>query len=86
MRHVPIAEAKDKFSEIVSAAEAGEEIVITRHGREAVRMIPAASDAQRIARRRAALDALMEHRNRMQAEGRTASLEEMIAWKNEGRP
>ena len=38
MRHVPIAEFKDHLSELVAAVEAGDEIVITRHGRAAVKV------------------------------------------------
>jgi len=37
---VSIAEAKAKLSELVSRAEAGEEIVLTRHGKVAARIVP----------------------------------------------
>jgi prevent-host-death family protein len=37
---VNIAEAKAKLSELVARAEAGEEIVIARHGKVAVRLAP----------------------------------------------
>ncbi len=40
MRAVGIFEAKAKFSELIAAVEAGEEVRITRHGREVVRMLP----------------------------------------------
>jgi prevent-host-death family protein len=86
MRHIAIAQFKDRVSEMIAAAEAGEEIVITRHGKAAVKLVPAEeSQEARRARAREALARMAEHRERMRAEGRTATIEEMIAWKNEGR-
>lgn len=41
MRMVQIVEAKAKFSSLVAAAEAGEEVAITRHGRVVARIVPA---------------------------------------------
>lgn len=38
--NVSITEAKAKLSELVGRAEAGEEIVITRHGKIAARLLP----------------------------------------------
>lgn len=40
MRTTGIFEAKQNFSELVAAVEAGEEVRITRHGKEVVRMLP----------------------------------------------
>jgi len=40
MRITGVYEAKQNFSELVAAVEAGEEVRITRHGREVVRMLP----------------------------------------------
>jgi prevent-host-death family protein len=39
MRSVSIARFKDSLSEFVAAAEAGEEVVVTRHGKPTVRLI-----------------------------------------------
>lgn len=36
--HVPLTEAKAKLTDLVRRAEAGEEIVLTRHGKPAVRL------------------------------------------------
>jgi prevent-host-death family protein len=41
MRTSGVFEAKQNFSELVAAVEAGEEVLITRHGKEVVRMLPA---------------------------------------------
>ena len=85
MRHVPIAELKDKVSEIIAAVEAGEEVAITRHGRVAARLLPPDVSEEHRQRARDAMARLAQMREKMRAEGRTATIEEMIAWKNEGR-
>jgi prevent-host-death family protein len=43
MATVNVYEAKSHFSELISRAEAGEDIVIARHGRPVVRLIPVAA-------------------------------------------
>ena len=40
MRTTGIFEAKQNFSALIDAVEAGEEVRITRHGKEVVRMLP----------------------------------------------
>jgi prevent-host-death family protein len=40
MRTAGVFEAKQNFSELIAAVEAGEEVRITRHGKEVVRMLP----------------------------------------------
>ncbi len=42
MKSVPVVEAKSRFSALLAAAEAGEEIAITRHGRQVARLLPPA--------------------------------------------
>lgn len=44
---VSIAEAKARFAEIVRRAEAGENIVLTRHGRAVANLTPA-TEARRV--------------------------------------
>lgn len=53
--HVSVTEAKGQLTELVRRAQAGDDIVLTRHGHPAVRLVPVqpASDA---ATRRALLD------------------------------
>ena len=86
MRHVALSEAKDHLSQFVAAAEGGQEILITRHGKPAARLVAVEAQPDQKARAVAALDALAAIRAKMRAEGRTATIDEMIAWKNEGRP
>ena len=44
--NVPVSEAKAQLTELVRRAEAGEEIVLTRHGRPAVQLKPLAPKRQ----------------------------------------
>ena len=78
--HVPVAEAKAKFSEMLRRAGDGEEIVVTSHGRPVARIV-APSDA-RPTREQWIAD-LMELRR----SGKTikATREEMVGWIREGR-
>ncbi len=46
MTEVSLAEAKAKLSALVDKAEAGEEILITRHGKLVARLGPVASPRQ----------------------------------------
>lgn len=84
MRHVPIAEFKDKLSEIVAAAEAGEEIVITRHGRDVVKIIAVEED--RMARQRAAIRELYAFGQETLRKNGPTTAAEIRAWIDEGRP
>ncbi|GAA0643455.1 MAG: hypothetical protein A2792_14325 [Sphingomonadales bacterium RIFCSPHIGHO2_01_FULL_65_20] len=85
MRHVPVAIFKDKVSEFIAAAEQGDEIVITRHGKAAAKLVPIIDQDEVEERGRKAWEALAQLREELRAEGKTATIEEMIAWKNEGR-
>jgi len=38
---VPISEAKGRLTDLVRRAEAGDEIVLTRHGQPAAKLVPA---------------------------------------------
>lgn len=39
--YIPITEAKAQLTELVRRAEAGETVVLTRHGKPAVKLVPA---------------------------------------------
>ena len=77
--HVPVAEAKAKFSEMLRRAGEGEEIVVTSHGRPVARILPPA-DA-RPTREQWIAD-LMELRKRTAG---SATREEIVQWIHEGR-
>ncbi len=85
MRHVPVAAFKDKVSEYITAAEAGDEIIITRHGKVAARLVAPEREADVRARRITALEGLRKLREKQRAEGRTTTTEEILEWIREGR-
>jgi prevent-host-death family protein len=84
-RHVPIAEFKDHLSELVAAAAKGEEIVVTRHGKAQVKLVPI-DDSARKRRAEEATRRIREHVALMRANGWTATAAERRAWIDEGRP
>ena len=84
-RHVAISEFKDRASELVAAAEAGEEILITRHGKPVALLSQTIDDGCAERRAREALTRMDARRERLRAAGMTATVDEMIAWKNEGQ-
>lgn len=48
---VSVTEAKAQLTELVRRAEAGDEIILTRRGQEAVRLVPVKTVSNRKARR-----------------------------------
>jgi len=54
MQTIPVHQAKDRFSALLQAVEAGEEVVITRHGKKIARIVreadalPAGSERERL--------------------------------------
>jgi prevent-host-death family protein len=49
---IAVSEAKGQLTELVRRAEAGEEIILTRHGHPAVRLAPVRAGLDQAARRR----------------------------------
>lgn len=56
---VPVSDAKGQLTDLVRRAEAGEDVVLTRHGQAAVRLVPVRPVVDR-ARRRAILSEMSE--------------------------
>jgi prevent-host-death family protein len=81
MRAVGAFEAKNKLSELLDLAERGEEIVITRHGREVARLIP----PKRRHDPEEARVAMERLRARAKALGLNLTLDEIKAYRDEGR-
>lgn len=48
---VSVTEAKGQLTELVRRAEAGEEVILTRHGHATVRLVPAKATLGRTSRR-----------------------------------
>jgi prevent-host-death family protein len=48
---VSVTDAKAQLTDLVRRAEAGEDVVLTRHGHPAVRLVPVKAKLDRVARR-----------------------------------
>lgn len=48
---ISVTDAKGQLTELVRRAEAGDEIVLTRHGHPAVRLVPVKATADQVSRR-----------------------------------
>lgn len=49
--HVSVTDAKGQLTELVRRAEAGDEVILTRHGHAAVRLVPIKAATDRNSRR-----------------------------------
>jgi prevent-host-death family protein len=57
---VTVSEAKGQLAELVRRAEAGDEVVLTRHGHPVVRLTPIKPAQRTLGERKAAIDAIIE--------------------------
>jgi prevent-host-death family protein len=75
---VPLAEAKNKLSELIDRVSRGEEIVISRHNTDIARLVPIGRPPRRD---------ISEAIAKMRAtrKDRRASVEEILQWRSEGR-
>lgn len=80
MKHVTVTEAKAKFSELLTAVERGETVSITRHGKVIACLQPDESSRQ------ARIDLAIAQMRELRKRNEPVSADEIIAWKNEGRP
>jgi prevent-host-death family protein len=48
---ISVTDAKGQLTELVRRAEAGDEVILTRHGHPAVRLVPVKAGADRLTRR-----------------------------------
>jgi prevent-host-death family protein len=78
MIEVGTYEAKTRLSELLEKVEAGETVVITRHGKPVARLV--LDEEARRARTRAAIEAIRELRSRRQ----NVPIEEILATRHEG--
>jgi prevent-host-death family protein len=80
---VTASDAKNRLGRLLDRVQAGEEVVITRHGEPVAKLIPidkrCANDAN------LALVTFRRVRQSLAAAGVSASREEIRAWKNHGR-
>jgi prevent-host-death family protein len=57
---VTLTEAKGQLAELARRAEAGEEVVLTRHGHPAVKLVPAAAPRPTAAEKAAIIEAIQK--------------------------
>lgn len=76
MIKAPVHQAKTKLTELLRAVEAGERVVITRHGKPVVELKPVAPAPRRITQ--ADLDWLAERRSRIKVRKRDLNAVEII--------
>jgi prevent-host-death family protein len=74
---IPLAEAKNKLSELIDRVGRGEEITITRHDREVARLVPASRPSRESVLR--SIEAMKLLRREAKA-----SVAEIISWKKAG--
>ena len=79
MKQIQSSVAKAQFAELLDQVERGETVVITRHGKPIARLVP---DEEA---RRQRFDRAVETMNELRKQTKPTTVEEIIAWKNEGR-
>jgi prevent-host-death family protein len=57
---VTVTEAKGQLTQLVRRAEAGEEVVLTRHGHPAVKLVPAAASRPTAEEKAAIIEAIQK--------------------------
>ena len=82
MKEVGAFEAKNRLGALLDLVEQGEEVVITRHGREVARLVPPRGAYNR----EEARAAIRRIRERAEKRKLKVTLEEIKAWRDEGRP
>ena len=82
---VSVTEAKGQLTELVRRAEAGEEIILTRHGHPAVRLT-AIQNALGPAERLALLDSLSAQASAKAAKGPAAAHSQDFLYNDDGLP
>lgn len=79
MKQIQASQAKAQFAELLDQVERGETVVITRHGKAIARLVREDDE-----RRADALRAMAEIKELRKTAGR-ATVEEILAWRDEGR-
>lgn len=82
-KHIPVAAFKDRVSHFIAEAAAGGEIVITKHGKEAARLMPPAKDKRALMAE--AVERMRAVGQRILAKNGPTSSEEIRQWIDEDR-
>jgi len=79
MKQVQASAAKAHLSELLDEVQRGETIAITRHGKRIARIVP--EESARESEVRQAIEEIKELRKH----NKPATVEEILAWRDEGR-
>jgi prevent-host-death family protein len=82
---VSVTEAKGQLTELVRRAEAGDEVILTRHGQAAVRLVPVKAPPDRRTRR-ALLEEVRASAAAKAASGPSAARSQDFLYGNDGLP
>jgi prevent-host-death family protein len=82
---VSVSDAKGQLTELVRRAEAGDEIILTRHGHAAVRLVPVKA-ATNSASRRALIEAVRASAATKAADGPDAARSQDFLYGDDGLP
>jgi prevent-host-death family protein len=83
--HIPVSDAKGRLTDLVRRAQAGDEVVLTRHGQPTVRLVPIRKVADRAARRRI-LETVQQQASRKAVEGPDAAASQDFLYDEHGLP
>jgi prevent-host-death family protein len=84
-KRIPVSEAKGQLTELVRRAEAGEEVVLTRHGHAAARLVPVNAAPDRKTRK-ALLEAARVSASSKAKSGPSAARSQDFLYTDEGLP
>jgi prevent-host-death family protein len=82
---VSVTDAKGQLTELVRRAEAGDEVILTRHGRAAVRLVPVGRKPAGTERRRI-LERVMAGGKEKATSGVSAARSQDFLYDDSGRP
>jgi prevent-host-death family protein len=82
---ISVSEAKAQLTELVRRAEAGEEVILTRHGHAAVRLLPITAVPDRRSRR-ALLEAMRAEAAAKAVGGPSAARSQDVLYDENGLP
>jgi prevent-host-death family protein len=83
--NISVSEAKGQLTDLVRRAEAGEDVVLTRHGQAAVRLVPVKAVVDRAARRRV-IEAAQEMARGKRLPGPDAARSQDFLYDEDGLP
>jgi prevent-host-death family protein len=81
---IPVSDAKGQLTELVRRAEAGDEVILTRHGKAAVRLVPVAARPKNSDKR--ALMSELRRATRRAAGGTNAARSQDFLYDSAGLP